>query len=77
MRKIVDVIALERELKSRIDILNGDNVFMNTNGALDKLKSLNERLLLVTFIKDNFELIEWVMGNDDISRKRLLDQDGA
>ena len=31
MRKIVDVIALERELKSRIDILNGDNVFMNTN----------------------------------------------
>lgn len=77
MRKIVDVIALERELKSRIDILNGDNVFMNTNGALDKLKSLTERLLLVTFIKDNFELIEWVMGNDDISRKRLLDQDGA
>ena len=47
------------------------------NGALDKLKSLTERLLLVTFIKDNFELIEWVMGNDDISRKRLLDQDGA
>ena len=39
MRKIVDVIALERELKSRIDVLNGDNVFMNTNGALDKLKS--------------------------------------
>tara|TARA_R100000234_G_C4970737_1_gene166077 strand:- start:344 stop:577 length:234 start_codon:yes stop_codon:yes gene_type:complete len=77
MRKIVDVIALERELKSRIDVLNGDNVFMNTNGALDKLKSLTERLLLVTFIKDNFELIEWVMGNDDISRKRLLDQDGA
>ena len=77
MRKIVDVFALERELKSRIDILNGDNVFMNTNGALDKLKSLTERLLLVTFIKDNFELIEWVMGNDDISRKRLLDQDGA
>ena len=77
MRKIVDVISLERELKSRIDILNGDNVFMNTNGALDKLKSLTERLLLVTFIKDNFELIEWVMGNDDISRKRLLDQDGA
>lgn len=77
MRKIVDVIALERELKSRIDVLNGDNVFMNTNGALDKIKSLTERLLLVTFIKDNFELIEWVMGNDDISRKRLLDQDGA
>ena len=77
MRKIVDVIALERELKSRIDVLNGDNVFMNTNGALDKLKSLTERLLLVTFIKDNFELIEWVMGNDDISRKRLLSQDGV
>tara|TARA_B100000424_G_scaffold264794_1_gene253622 strand:+ start:510 stop:743 length:234 start_codon:yes stop_codon:yes gene_type:complete len=77
MRKIVDVIALERELENRIEVLNGDNVFLNTNGALDKINSLSERLRLVTFIKNNFELIEWVMGNDDISRKRLLSQDGV
>ena len=77
MRKIVDVIALERELENRIEVLNGDNVFLNTNGALDKINSLSERLRLVTFIKNNFELFAWVMGNDDISRKRLLSQDGV
>ena len=77
MRKIVDVIALERELENRIEVLNGDTVFLNTNGATNKINALVERLQLVTSIKNNFEVIEWLMGNEDISRKRLLDQDGA
>jgi hypothetical protein len=77
MRKIVDVIALERELENRIEVLNGDTVFLNTNGALDKINALCERLQLVSLIKKNFEVIEWLMGNEDISRKRLLNQDDA
>ena len=74
MRKIVDIIALERELQNRIEVLNSDNVFLNTNGATNKLNALVERLQVVTFIKKNFEVIEWLMGNDNISRKRLLNQ---
>tara|TARA_Y100001938_G_C8090070_1_gene434465 strand:+ start:117 stop:350 length:234 start_codon:yes stop_codon:yes gene_type:complete len=77
MRKIVDIIALERELQNRIEVLNSDNVFLNTNGATNKLNALVERLQVVTFIKKNFEVIEWLMGNDNISRKRLLNQDDA
>jgi len=77
MRKIVDIIALERELQNRIEVLNSDNVFLNTNGATNKINALVERLQVVTFIKKNFEVIEWLMGNDNISRKRLLNQDEA
>lgn len=77
MRKIVDIIALERELQNRIEVLNSDNVFLNTNGATNKLNALVERLQVVTLIKKNFEVIEWLMGNDNISRKRLLNQDDA
>ena len=77
MRKIVDIIALERELQNRIEVLNSDNVFLDTNGATNKLNALVERLQVVTFIKKNFEVIEWLMGNDNISRKRLLNQDDA
>ena len=77
MRKIVDIIALERELQNRIEDLNSDNVFLNTNGATNKINALVERLQVVTFIKKNFEVIEWLMGNDNISRKRLLNQDEA
>ena len=70
MRKIVDIIALERELQNR-------SVFLNTTGATGKINALVERLQVVTFIKKNFEVIEWLMGNDNISRKRLLNQDEA
>tara|TARA_Y100000114_G_C11578142_1_gene239741 strand:- start:136 stop:369 length:234 start_codon:yes stop_codon:yes gene_type:complete len=77
MRKIVDIIALERELQNRIDVLNADSVFLNTTGATSKINALVERLQVVTFIKKNFEVIEWLMGNDNISRKRLLNQDEA
>ena len=75
MRKIVDVIALERELENRLDVLNADSVFLDTDKAQSKLNGLIERLQLVQLIKKNFEVIEWLMGNEDISRKRLLNQD--
>ena len=77
MRKIVDIIALERELQNRIDVLNADSVFLNTTDATSKINALVERLQVVTFIKKNFEVIEWLMGNDNISRQRLLNQDEA
>ena len=75
MRKIVDVIALERELENRLEVLNADSVFLDTDKAQSKLNGLIERLQLVQLIKKNFEVIEWLMGNEDISRKRLLNQD--
>jgi len=75
MRKIVDIIALERELENRLDVLNADSVFLDTDKAQSKINSLIERLQVVQLIKKNFEVIEWLMGNDNITRKHLLDQD--
>ena len=75
MKKIVDVIALERELEKRLDILNADTVFMSSGQAPSKLNGLVERLELVRLIKKNFEVIEWLVGDSDITRVDLLNQD--
>ena len=77
MKKIVDVIALERELKQRLDILNADTVFLQTDKAQSKINTLIERLQAVELIKKHFDLIQWLMGNYDITRDKLLDQDEA
>jgi len=77
MKKIVDVIALERELKQRLDILNADTVFLQTDKAQSKINNLIERLQAVELIKKHFDLIQWLMGNYDITRDKLLDQDEA
>ena len=75
MKKIVDVIALERELEKRLDILNADTVFMSSGQAQFKLNGLVKRLELVRLIKENFEVIEWLIGDSDITRADLLNQD--
>ena len=75
MKKIVDVIALERELEQRLDLLNADTVFLQTDKGQSKINTLIERLLAVQLIKKHFDLIQWLMGNTDITRERLLDQD--
>ena len=75
MKKIVDVIALERELEKRLDILNADTVFMSSGQAQSKLNGLVKRLELVRLIKENFEVIEWLIGDSDITRADLLNQD--
>ena len=75
MKKIVDVIALERELVNRLDVLNADTVFMSSGQATSKLNRLIERLELVRLIKKNFEVIEWVFGDSDITRVDLINQD--
>ena len=75
MKKIVDVIALERELEKRLDILNADTVFMSSGQAPSKLNGLVERVELVRLIKKNFEVIEWLIGDSDITRVDLLNQD--
>ena len=77
MKKIVDVIALERELKQRLDILNADTVFLQTDKAQSKINTLIERLQAVELIKKHFDLIQWLMGSYDITRDKLLDQDEA
>ena len=66
---------MERELENRLDVLNADSVFLDTDKAQSKINSLIERLQVVQLIKKNFEVIEWLMGNDNITRKHLLDQD--
>jgi len=71
------VIALERELKQRLDILNADTVFLQTDKAQSKINNLIERLQAVELIKKHFDLIQWLMGNYDITRDKLLDQDEA
>jgi|TARA_B100001964_G_scaffold110401_1_gene123344 hypothetical protein len=75
MKKIVDVIALERELENRLDVLNADTVFMSSSQAQSKLNGLIERLQLVRLIKKNFEIIEWLVGETDITRVDLINQD--
>tara|TARA_B100000949_G_C14151705_1_gene395100 strand:+ start:386 stop:619 length:234 start_codon:yes stop_codon:yes gene_type:complete len=77
MKKIVDVIALERELIQRLDILNADTVFLQTDKAQSKINTLIERLQAVELIKKHFDLIQWLMGSYDITRDKLLDQDEA
>ena len=75
MRKLVDVLALERELTNRLDVLNADTVFMSSGQAPSKLNGLIERLELVRLIKNNFEVIEWLIGDSDITRVDLINQD--
>ena len=77
MKKIVDVIALERELVQRLDILNADTVFLQTDKAQSKINTLIERLHTVQLIMKHFDLIQWLMGSTDVTRDRLLDQDEA
>ena len=77
MKKIVDVIALQRELEQRLDILNADTVFLQTDKAQSKINNLIERLQTVELIKRHFDLIQWLMGSTDVTRERLLDQDEA
>ena len=75
MRKLVDVLALERELTNRLDVLNADTVFMSSTQANSKLNGLIERLEVVRVIKKNFKVIEWLIGDTDITRAYLIDQD--
>ena len=77
MKKIVDVIALEREMVQRLDILNADTVFLQTDKAQSKINTLIERLHTVQLIMKHFDLIQWLMGSTDVTRDRLLDQDEA
>ena len=77
MKKIVDVIALERELVRRLDILNADTVFLQTDKGQSKINTLIERLQTVRLIQKHFDLIQWLMGSTDVTRNRLLDQDEA
>ena len=77
MKKIVDVIALEREMVQRLDILNADTVFLQTDKGQSKINTLIERLQTVQLIKKHFDLIQWLMGSTDVTRARLLDQDEA
>ena len=77
MKSIVDVIALERELEQRLDILNADTVFLQTDKAQSKINTLIERLQTVELIRKHFDLIQWLMGSPDITRDKLLDQDEA
>ena len=77
MKKIVDVIALEREMVQRLDILNADTVFLHTDKGQSKINTLIERLQTVRLIQKHFDLIQWLMGSTDVTRERLLNQDEA
>ena len=44
MKQIVDVIALERELENRLDVLNADSVFLGSDKANSKINSLIKRV---------------------------------
>ena len=75
MKKIVDVIALERELVNRLDVLNADTVFLESDKANGKINSLIKRFQVLRLIKENFVLFQWLLGDQDITRAHLVDQD--
>ena len=75
MKKLVDVTALERELENRLDVLHADTVLMSTTAARGKINELIERLELIRLIKKNFVVIEWLLGDSDIRRADLINQD--
>jgi hypothetical protein len=75
MKKMVDIIALERELTQRLDFLNADPSFLQTDRAQSKINTLIERLRLIELIKNNYEVIQWIMGEGEVTRAKLIDQD--
>jgi len=77
MKKIVDVIALEREMVQRLDILNSDTVFLQTDQGQSKINTLIERLHAVRLIEKHFDLVQWLMGVTEITREKLINQDEA
>ena len=75
MKKMVDIIALDRELTQRLDFLNADSSFLQTDRAQSKINTLIERLRVVEVIKANYEVIQWLMGEGEVTRAKLIDQD--
>ena len=75
MKNMVDLIALDRELTQRLDFLNADSSFLQTDRAQSKINTLIERLKLIELIKNNYEVIQWLMGEGDVTRAKLIDQD--
>ena len=75
MKNMVDLIALERELTQRLDFLNADTTFLQTDKAQSKINTLIERLKVVEVIKNNYEVIQWLMGEGEVTRAKLIDQD--
>lgn len=75
MKNMVDLIALTRELTQRLDFLNGDTSFLQTDRAQSKINTLIERLRVVEVIKKNYEVIQWLMEEGDVTRAKLIDQD--
>ena len=75
MKKMVDLIALDRELTQRLDFLNADSSFLQTDRAQSKINTLIERLRVVEVIKNNYEVIQWLMGEGEVTRAKLIDQD--
>ena len=57
MKKMVDLIVLERELVQRLDVLNADKVFLQTDTGQFKIDKLIERLQTLRLIKKHFDLI--------------------
>ena len=72
---MVDLIALDRELTQRLDFLNADSSFLQTDRAQSKINTLIERLRVVDVIKKNYEVIQWLMEEGDVTRAKLIDQD--
>ena len=75
MKNMVDLSALIRELTQRLDFLNADTSFMQTDRAQSKINTLIERLRVVEVIKKNYEVIQWLMGEGEVTRAKLIDQD--
>ena len=72
---MVDIIALDRELTQRLDFLNADSSFLQTDRAQSKINTLIERLRVVEVIKKNYEVIQWLMEEGEVTRAKLIDQD--
>ena len=72
---MVDLSALTRELTQRLDFLNADTSFMQTDRAQSKINTLIERLRVVEVIKKNYEVIQWLMEEGEVTRAKLIDQD--
>ena len=75
MKNMVDLSALTRELTQRLDFLNADSSFLQTDRAQSKINTLIERLRVVDVIKKNYEVIQWLMGEGEVTRAKLIDQD--
>ena len=76
MKTRADVEAWRRELETRLNILNNDDVFLGTARGPVIIAAFQNRLKALNDFADNLILLDWLVNPDtDVTRAQLINQD--